>query len=321
MGNRLIYIDALRGFAMLLVIVGHLIQFNYSTGIENPIFNIIYSFHMPLFFFISGCSRGISEHVKGGIDNIKALILFFWKSFITLLVPALSWTYLVPLFFANRIEFPEFKFWFLEVLFAIMLIWGTFSFVYNKLGQKQWVIFLFISAIVLVFIAGIKRAPIMYLGMFVFGYYFQTKEWLTKINSHTYSILAVIFCLSVGYFRYSIDGIESVQRIWMEVPLSLIAALCLMKLFSSIEQLPQTKLQNILTYIGNRTIGIYLCHFFFLNISTLIIPIESIESSIIQFIILAIVSIIISYICILIENIVSNFSLIYGVLYGKWIGN
>lgn len=68
MQNRIAYIDALRGFAILLVIVGHLIQFNYSSGIENPIFNIIYSFHMPLFFFISGCARSISESNRGG-DN------------------------------------------------------------------------------------------------------------------------------------------------------------------------------------------------------------------------------------------------------------
>ena len=61
MQNRIVYIDALRGFAILLVIVGHLIQFNYSSGIENPIFNIIYSFHMPLFFFISGYVHSFSK--------------------------------------------------------------------------------------------------------------------------------------------------------------------------------------------------------------------------------------------------------------------
>lgn len=32
--NRFLYIDALRGFAILLVIVGHLIQYNYKSGMK-----------------------------------------------------------------------------------------------------------------------------------------------------------------------------------------------------------------------------------------------------------------------------------------------
>ena len=61
-GNRLIYLDALRGFAILLVVVGHLIQYNYQSALDDPIFNAIYSFHMPLFFFISGASCSLSVH-------------------------------------------------------------------------------------------------------------------------------------------------------------------------------------------------------------------------------------------------------------------
>lgn len=319
MGNRLIYIDALRGFAMLLVIVGHLIQFNYSTGIENPIFNIIYSFHMPLFFFISGCSRSISESVKGEIKSIKELIQFYWKSFISLIIPALSWTYIVPLFFTNKVEFPEFKFWFLEVLFVIMIIWGGYSLLYNKLGRKTWITYLFIATITAAFIIGTKRIPIMYLIMFIFGYYFQSNNWLCKISHHIYSILAIVFCLVVGYFRYSINGIESAQRIWLEFPISIIASICLTRLLYSIETSSNPQHLKTLAYIGNKTIGIYLCHFFFLNLSVLTTSIESIKSSIIQFSLLLIIALGISYICIIIENIIKRFELLYGILYGKWI--
>lgn len=55
MNSRISYIDALRGFAIILVVIGHLVQNNYSDAYHNSIFNVIYSIHMPLFFFISGC--------------------------------------------------------------------------------------------------------------------------------------------------------------------------------------------------------------------------------------------------------------------------
>lgn len=41
-------IDIARGLAIILVVVGH-------SGINQYFWNLIYFFHMPLFFFISGC--------------------------------------------------------------------------------------------------------------------------------------------------------------------------------------------------------------------------------------------------------------------------
>lgn len=50
-------IDILKGIAIILVIVGHIIQytaFDSYDFFENKIFIFIYSFHMPLFMIISG---------------------------------------------------------------------------------------------------------------------------------------------------------------------------------------------------------------------------------------------------------------------------
>lgn len=49
-------IDAVKGVAALLVVVGHIIQciICKEDPFENMVFRIIYSFHMPLFMFISG---------------------------------------------------------------------------------------------------------------------------------------------------------------------------------------------------------------------------------------------------------------------------
>lgn len=46
--NRIVSFDILKGVGILLVILGH-IQIPYMLK------TVIYSFHMPLFFFVSGC--------------------------------------------------------------------------------------------------------------------------------------------------------------------------------------------------------------------------------------------------------------------------
>ena len=55
------YIDFIKGVAILLVLVGHAIQYCYGAEyflqgayFSNPIFKFIYSFHMPLFMAVSG---------------------------------------------------------------------------------------------------------------------------------------------------------------------------------------------------------------------------------------------------------------------------
>lgn len=49
--KRMAYIDIMRGIAIWLVVIGHLIQYNNCKDwMHNPVFEWIYSFHMPLFF-------------------------------------------------------------------------------------------------------------------------------------------------------------------------------------------------------------------------------------------------------------------------------
>ena len=46
--KRILAFDLLKGVGILLVILGHI-------EIPHSLKTVIYSFHMPLFFFVSGC--------------------------------------------------------------------------------------------------------------------------------------------------------------------------------------------------------------------------------------------------------------------------
>ena len=61
-GKRITYIDIAKALALFFVVLGHL-------PIKQPAFNFIFSFHMPLFFILSGMTLNIYKY--NFIDFIK----------------------------------------------------------------------------------------------------------------------------------------------------------------------------------------------------------------------------------------------------------
>lgn len=63
-GKRIAFVDIAKAIGLLLVIVGH------TTS--NPyVFAIIYSFHMPLFFVMSGITSKYSKNILEYRNSIK----------------------------------------------------------------------------------------------------------------------------------------------------------------------------------------------------------------------------------------------------------
>jgi fucose 4-O-acetylase-like acetyltransferase len=58
--NRLVTIDVAKGIGILLVVLGH----SYLSTSNVKLFDIIYSFHMPLFFFLSGVFFKFDKNFK-----------------------------------------------------------------------------------------------------------------------------------------------------------------------------------------------------------------------------------------------------------------
>lgn len=75
-------IDLLKGFAILLVVLGHSVQYSVSNFDHNWLFRIIYAFHMPLFMFLSGFVALSS--FDGSIRSLS-------KRFQSLIIPFFCW--------------------------------------------------------------------------------------------------------------------------------------------------------------------------------------------------------------------------------------
>lgn len=82
---RLAWIDALKGFGILLVVFAH---YNLPQAIETYIF----SFHMPLFFFVSGFLFNFVKYTESGVNFIKG-------RFRSLIIPYFAFAVLTLLFY------------------------------------------------------------------------------------------------------------------------------------------------------------------------------------------------------------------------------
>ena len=97
MRDRVDWIDSAKGFTMLLVIIGHCVDgylkahmFPSYTKQLQFIFDFLYSFHMPLFFILSGFlyyySYNNSNFKKIKTKTIELIALYFGYSIIQCLV-------------------------------------------------------------------------------------------------------------------------------------------------------------------------------------------------------------------------------------------
>lgn len=148
-------LDLLKGFAILLVVLGHAVQYNLpKTFDSHPLFRVIYSFHMPLFMFISGYVSCIS--FKGStrqlLSRLRTLILPFWSWFF------FSYFFYWAIHYNQQHQLPDFSYkflalirnpgrglWFLWVLFFNYL----FLFLTLKITKKHVVIVLFVVYIII----------------------------------------------------------------------------------------------------------------------------------------------------------------------------
>jgi fucose 4-O-acetylase-like acetyltransferase len=181
MKTRNALIDAGKGIGILFVVLGHALQRNVPDYDTNFLFRIIYTFHMPLFIFLSGY---VSKY--GEVKTIK-------KNFFRLLIPFFAWylIYLIEFSFdvkhfpnpTHNILFlknPYHILWFLWILFFCHVGFYLMSKV-----QKWTTIY---GAILVFLIIEILPIPALYLlqfnfmffvGGYIVSYYKDTfkKQW------------------------------------------------------------------------------------------------------------------------------------------------
>ena len=157
MSKRIGYIDAMRGFTMILVVYSHVC--NFCLGDRNIAFNdVLFLFRLPCFFFISGWlfqgtwGKGTVPSVSSVADYTGTVPKKTWSiikhKFMVQIVPTLIFLFFLsppPAYFH---QFGAFKggYWFTFALFYFFIIYMLMSWPFrHRKSRKSDIIMLLLT--------------------------------------------------------------------------------------------------------------------------------------------------------------------------------
>lgn len=284
--ERIKYIDAIKGFTIILVVLGHSIQTNIPNFDANLIFKVIYSFHMALFMFVSGYLT------KFDFDFDFAA--FIKKKFNILVIPFICWYLLgylilwmkgqiIPLYtyIYQLIKSPDHGLWFLWVLFLCNIVLA----VSVKLSKNlKWVAFLIILIFLNLFHWGFFALNFLqwFYTFFLAGYLVRwcingTYKQFTSLAVTSFFLYPILY---LGWHR--IDNPNLVQKLKEIIPshkifiyvinaiygrlISFTAITFIFFIFYKLDKskFNNSKLYNWLCWLGMYTFDIYVIHHLFL---------------------------------------------------------
>ena len=266
--ERLIWVDTLRGFLILLVVLGHSLQ--YGDFEHRLSWRLIYSFHMAAFFVISGfvCYKNSIEFVTI-LKRAKVLMLPFitWTLIVTLFVDDLI------LYFKDVLIHPDIGFWFLYILFIINVLFFAIDKIvkWSRLSQVILIGGCVILLAVLMALFNWRSFGFQFVAYYFFyyslGYYLR--KYKIRIN-YLFAVFCILFWFICSCFwfkheppiflkniSYLSDSIITSLYSYMVALLAIIGLLGMGQHFQLSEN---SIVVRLLSYLGKVSLGIYVIH-------------------------------------------------------------
>jgi len=270
------FLDILKGIAIILVVVGHCIQYgsgyNYMTNslyFSNFAFKLIYSFHMPLFMLISGYLFYYSikkySFKSNLINRLKTTIVPIVSYTLICYILNKSLDFDVEIFLNNMFS----NLWYLWAVFWCSVI----VLIVERVRKIKNIIYVLIYFIMF-FVPNIYNFH-LYCFMYVFfilGFLFNKynlKQYF-KYRLRSVSIISIIIFIILFVFYdinsyiyvsgYNIMNENGFTQIFINIYRSIIGLFGSVFLISTTKMiLLKTNLKfKILSYIGKNSLAIYI---------------------------------------------------------------
>jgi fucose 4-O-acetylase-like acetyltransferase len=270
--NRINWVDYAKGIGIILVVYGHVIRGLYGSGIINKDFyyysdTFVYSFHMPLFFILSGYF--FPHSIK------KRWATFTTNKIQTLIYPFIVWSIIQTIievllsnYTNNKVSsqallecliIPRAQFWFLYALFFINLL----NYAFYILNKRYWLLLsLIISMIYFIF------QPDLYAFTFTFKFliFFNLGILLSELKNHF-----ILFLANNKYLLLNITGFCAVEYLYFFTDLKSVNLYkelfnIILPISGSLLMIQLSEWANrkdvlkFLSYLGKGSLAIYLVH-------------------------------------------------------------
>lgn len=283
--KRLIWADSLKGFLIVLVVLGHAIQLTINNAcFTNHLWNLIYSFHMPAFMAVSGYLAYRVNTQEGGGFSWWGVI---WRRFRQLIIPFVLWT-IILLLVGNKLNWSDIKnymiypdkgLWFLWVLFFINIIFVSGTWIAKRINVRQEFVELIICGILVctmvIFelrILGFQFIAYYFL-FYSIGYFFHKYE--DKVVSSSVLLMALLgICWAVLAWFWNmhelpvfLKGLPLPATITQYAYRFITAAIAIYLLLNLSPRVLNSSLlwNRPFVKLGNISLGIYAVHFIFLG--------------------------------------------------------
>lgn len=324
-------IDQAKGLAIFLVVMGHVLNFCfYGDNASNSFcYKIIYSFHMPLFMFLSGMV------VKDNCLNLKNIGMDLNKRFRTLVVPMLvigliyaySFGYTIIEFFK---EYNKLGYWYLMALFSLYVLFRLYSLVIHKIKKINltreilvWVVCYLLFVCAMRIFPG-KISNMFCLGQacrffpyFIMGYLFSKYKMDSILKLDKIYTLSLFIYVLAFVFEYKANSIHFWIPIF-EIMQATAAIILIMSLIWG--QRNENSITQQFKFWGSRSLDIYIFHYFFYSVSLypcLTNYFQSNNNFVQELLVGVFSSIVIIYLSLMVAGIIHRSQLLNKFIFGK----
>jgi len=278
---RMLYVDALRGLTMFLVVYHHVIDkiFRDDTLLDQT----LQSFRMPVFFFVSGFVAYKALEFWTGKNTLKRFVKKFRSQVIPTVIFFCAYFYFMrgcnPILLF--LEYGWRQYWFTIVLFEFFVIYFSVNYLTRNHPKANVVILVTLSVVSVMIYHGCKKGGLfcLYTDAYEFTRYFpffiagtlirKCYDVVIKYLDKWAVIIGVIalFLIQVPAFDdfYHLpEKINNFITIWS---IRVTGFVMVFGLFVKLRDFftDSSKITKVMCYVGTRTLDIYLMHFFFIS--------------------------------------------------------
>lgn len=270
--QRLQYIDRLKGFAMLSVVIGHIVCFcmyhNWDVASANPFLSAVNYYHMPLFMFLSGwvITELPSLHKLG--RKLPRFLLPFGiiGTAYAFSLGQISWRWLMDDF--------KIGYWYLWVLAVYYILLMLVRPLFIGGGIVKFSIFaiiiLILFRVLLMFlpssVASLFSLPHIEAmwPYFIAGVIFRHCKKLDSLtDNNNFMTICWLFSFVLYLLFANVNMGHGIQVFSLALALSFF---CLFRHFEA----DNSRVSNLLAFIGRHSLDVYVFHYFFFQIISLL---------------------------------------------------